>query len=392
MTNRVARFSYRPWEIERTPSICDQCSVGCNMRLDTRTHRLRRIVGRENTQVNDQWICDKGRFAHGWVNDEERLTMPLLRKDGELTPVPWQEALQFVVDRIRQISSASTAPDAIGGIGSAKLSNESNYLFQRFMRQVIGTNNIDHRDGGEVAALPTGLPALADIMKPQYGPDPNVDCVLLFGIDPSEELPILDLHLKRAVNRAGVKLIIAHPRKIELTRYGGPFLGYRPGTEAALLNALTKAALEAGDEDEAARRADGRRLPRRPSANSAASIPKTCEAAGELLAASERTLILYGRMAARGDIGPEMLNGLTNLATVTGNYERLAYVGLDANSQGCRDMGVLPDRLPGHANARTMRKRATGCTKLWGVNVPAQTRHDIQPDAGQRRRRHQGAP
>ena len=65
LTNRVARFAYRPWEIERTPSICNHCSVGCNMRLDTRTHRLRRIIGRENPQVNDQWICDKGRFAHG---------------------------------------------------------------------------------------------------------------------------------------------------------------------------------------------------------------------------------------------------------------------------------------------------------------------------------------
>ena len=91
--------------------------------------------------------------------------------------------------------------DAIGGIGSTKLSNESNYLLQRFMRQLIGTNNVDHRDGGDVAALPTGLPALADVMKPQYGPDPKHDVIFLFGIDPSEELPMLDLHLKRAVRR-----------------------------------------------------------------------------------------------------------------------------------------------------------------------------------------------
>ena len=91
--------------------------------------------------------------------------------------------------------------DAIGGIGSAKLSNESNYLLQRFMRQLVGTNNIDHRDGGDVSAIATGLPALAAMMKPQYGPDPEHDVVLLFGVDPSEELPVLDLHLKRAVRR-----------------------------------------------------------------------------------------------------------------------------------------------------------------------------------------------
>ncbi len=220
LTNRVARFAFRPWEIERTPSICNHCSIGCNLRLDTRTHTLRRVVGRENMQVNDQWICDKGRFANAWVSSEDRLTMPLLRKGEQLVPVSWQEALQYVADRLRSIKRQH-GPDAVGGIGSAKLSNESNYLLQRFMRQIVGTNNIDHRDGGDVAALPTGLPALADIMKPQYGPNPQVDTVLLFGIDPSEELPILDLHLKRAVRRGGVKLVIAHPRKVELTRYGG---------------------------------------------------------------------------------------------------------------------------------------------------------------------------
>ena len=248
LTNRVSRFSYRPWQIERTPSICNHCSLGCNIRLDSRTHRLRRIVGRENMQVNDQWICDKGRFAHGWVNNEQRLTTPLLRKNGQLVPVAWSEALQFVAERLQSIKQQQGA-DVIGGIGSAKLSNESNYLFQRFFRQIMETNNVDHRDGGDVTALPVGLPALADIMKPQYGPDPAVDTILLFGVDPSEELPILDLHLKRAVLRGGAKLIIVHPRKIELTRYNGPYLGYRPGTEATLLNALCKATLDAGDDE-----------------------------------------------------------------------------------------------------------------------------------------------
>ena len=368
LTNRVARFSYRPWEIERTPSICNQCSVGCNMRLDTRTHKLRRIVGRENSQVNDQWICDKGRFAHGWVNDDERLKMPLLRKNGDLTPVSWHEALQFVSDQLNQIVQ-NGGPDAVAGIGSPKLSNESNYLLQRFMRQVIGANNIDHRDGAEVAALPAGLPALADIMKPQYGPDPEYDCVLLFGIDPSEELPILDLHLKRAVTRSGVRLVIAHPRKIELTRYGGPYLGCHPGSEPALLNALTHAALAAsgqskprveqmiaGTTDEQLRTLCG-------------VEPDEVQRAGELLASSKRTLMIYGPMVARGEQGIAVLNGLTNLAAVTGNYEHLAYVGLEANSQGCRDMGVLPDRLPGHAALDDEEARQR-LRDLWGKEIP----------------------
>ncbi len=344
LTNRVSRFAYRPWEIERTPSVCMHCSVGCNVRLDSRTHQLRRIVGRENMQVNDQWICDKGRFAHAWVNDGNRLAAPLLRKNGKLTPVQWNEALAYIADRITGIKEKYGA-DSIGAIGSGKISNESNYALQRFMRTVVGTNNIDHRDGGEVAALPTGLPSLAELMKPQYGPDPQVDTVLLFGVDPSEELPILDLHIKRGILRGGVKLIIAHARKIELTRYDGPYLAYLPGGESSLLDRLIQAVQgPAKSEDES-----------------------SIQAAAKLLKESENALIVYGPMAARGDDGPSVRDGLERLAQAAGEGTRLAYAGLDGNAQGCRDMGILPDRLPGQfpldsASARTRLEALWGCS------------------------------
>ncbi len=131
LTNKVARFAYRPWQVERTPSIDPHFSTGDNLRIDTRSHKIRRIVGRENMQVNDQWIADKTRFAYEWVNSEDRLTMPLVRKDGELQPASWSEALQAVADGLSKAKEQHGA-DAIGGIGSTKLSNESNYLFQRF--------------------------------------------------------------------------------------------------------------------------------------------------------------------------------------------------------------------------------------------------------------------
>ena len=345
LTNRVSRFAYRPWEIERTPSICLHCSVGCNVRLDSRTHQLRRIVGRENMQVNDQWICDKGRFAHAWVNDENRLAAPQLRKNGKLTPVQWGEALAYISERLTGIKEKYGA-DSIGAIGSGKVSNESNYGLQRFMRAVIGTNNIDHRDGGEVAALPSGLPALAELMKPQYGPDPKFDTVMLLGVDPSEELPILDLHLKRAVLRGGVKLIIAHARQIELTRYDGPYLAYLPGGESALVGRLLQA-VQGSDlsEEEPA-----------------------IEAAAKLLKESESSLIVYGPMAARGENGPSVRDGLRQLARAAGEGAQVAYVGLDGNAQGCRDMGVLPDSLPGQFPLDDADARAR-LEALWGCNL-----------------------
>ncbi len=376
LTNRVARFSYRPWEIERTASICTHCSVGCNVRLDSRTHKLRRIVGRENMQVNDQWLCDKGRFAHAWVNAEDRLTMPMVRRNGELVGVPWAEALQVIADKLQAIKKANGA-DAIGGIGSAKLSNESNYLLQRFFRQMIGTNNIDHRDGGDVAALATGLPALADVMKPQYGPNPKVDTIFLFGVDPSEELPILDVHLKRAVRKGKAKLMIAHPRKIELTRYEGPYLGYKPGTEATLLNGLTaaalaaKAALETKEGDQPAIQNDSsaiEHLLRDLCGVDPAEVKRVAEA----LAQSKNALIIYGPQVARGEAGQNTLHGLTNLALATGHYDGLAYVGLEANSQGCRDMGLLPNALPGHA-ALDDKAAQQRLQTLWGATLPTKT-------------------
>lgn len=368
LTSRVARFGYRPWEVVRTPSVCNHCAVGCNLRLDSRSHTLRRVVGRENMAVNDQWLCDKGRFAYAWVNSEDRLTMPHVRKDGQLTPVPWSEALQYVADRLQEIKQRSGA-DAIGGIGSAKLSNEANYLFQRFMRQLVGTNNVDHRDGADVAALPGGMPALADVMKPQYGPNPKVDTVLLFGVDPGEELPILELHLKRGVRRGGMKLVIAHPRRIELTRYNGPYLGYRPGSEVTLLNALTQAALNAAETkpqgaDQVAQ-VDDDQLLQQTGVDAA-----TVKAAAEALAQSKNALILYGPMAARGANGAQVRDALANLALATGHADRLSFIGLEANSHGARDMGVLPNQLPGHAPLDDAAARAR-LEQAWGAPLPS---------------------
>lgn len=377
LTNRVARFSYRPWEIERTPSICNHCSVGCNTRLDSRTHSLRRIIGRENMQVNDTWICDKGRFAHAWVNSEERLKAPLLRKDGKLVPVQWSEALQFVADKIQAIADEHGA-DALGAIGSGKLSNEANYVLQRFFRQIVGTNNVDHRDGSDVAALPTGLPALANVMKPQYGPDPKVDTIFLFGIDPSEELPILDVHLKRAVRKGDAKLIVAHPRQIELTRYNGPYLGFEPGTEAALLNGLAKAVLDSDTELPAKAKTNLEKLKEWVEdadddtlTNLCGVDPAAVQEAAKLLAESDHALLVYGPMVAQGSQGQETLAGLVNLALLTGHAERLAYVGLDANSQGCRDVGLLPDKLPGHVSLSDS-EAVQRLERLWHCKLPSQ--------------------
>jgi NADH-quinone oxidoreductase subunit G len=385
LTNRVARFAYRPWEITRTASISIQDSMGSNIRMDSRTHKVRRIVGRENMQVNDQWIDDKTRFNHNWINHEDRLTTPLVRKNGQLVPATWSEALGVVADKLTAIKSRNGA-DAIGGIGSPKLSNEANYLFQKFFRQIVGTNNIDFRDGSAVAALPGGIPKLTEIMKPQYGPKPVVDTIFLFGVDPSEELPVLELHIKRAIRRGNAKLIIAHPRKIELTRYEQPFLGYRPGSEAVLLNALAQYAAAALPEDKpkvdvkALDTVSDEELFKATGVEAA-----TVKAAAEALAQSKNALIVYGPLVARGASGEVVRDGLSNLAQITGHYDRLSYIGIDANSLGARDMGVLPNQLPGYASLDDSEARAR-LQAVWGKtnfsNTPGKSYATMLDEAG----------
>ena len=145
------------------------CSIGCNLRMDSRTHKLRRMIGRENMRSTTSEYATRAALPrlgqrraaadHAAGAQERQIGSPNVeRSTGG--------------GRKAEGNQEQMAP-SIGAIGSAKLGNESNYLLQRFFRQLIGTNNIDHRDGGDVAAMPTGLPALADVMKPQYGPDPK---------------------------------------------------------------------------------------------------------------------------------------------------------------------------------------------------------------------------
>ena len=237
LTNRVSRFRYRPWEIKKTPSVCTLCPVGCNVRLDERAHALRRIVARENMAVNDEWICDKGRFLHQYVDHPDRLRTPLVREGGELRPATWEEALGQIVEAFSTIGSDACGPSAIGGIASARVSNEAAYLFQKFFRTLVGTNNVDFPDGSAVRAQATGLSNITDIAKS--------DLIVLVDFDPSEAAPLLDLHIKRAVRRAGAKLLIINPRRIELAKYPGAYLPVLPGNEAAALNELA-IAIQAG--------------------------------------------------------------------------------------------------------------------------------------------------
>jgi NADH-quinone oxidoreductase chain G len=328
LTSRVFRFQARSWELERTPSVCPYCGVGCNITLDVKMNMLCRIVGRENAEVNDQWLCDKGRFAHAFVHSPHRLKTPLVKRGDNLEPATWEEALRLISQRLGKIVEES-GPDSVGGIGSTRATNEANYLFQKFMRAVVGTNNVDH-----IGRVPDGARPLSSLAEVE-----NADVILLMGVDPIEEAPIVELFIRRAVLTKGTKIIVANPRRVPLNRYGGPWLAYKPGSEVALLNGLAK-------------RKTSNVKRKWPRLEKITGVPsEALEQAAEMLAQAERSLIICGPAS--------------NIQSPIPNTQ---YLAEDCNSLGALDMGVAPHLLPGRQSI-TQGEALKRFGRRWGAKL-----------------------
>jgi NADH-quinone oxidoreductase subunit G len=144
LTSRTYRFGGRPWEIKSTDSICSKCGNGCNIAVQTRLGEVARINGRTNDEINEEWTCDRGKFGQYYVNDDRRLRNPMVKREGRLVEVSWDEALITVQERIHHYRSHN-GPDSIAGIASTRCTVEENYLFAKMFRGMIGTNNVDHQ-------------------------------------------------------------------------------------------------------------------------------------------------------------------------------------------------------------------------------------------------------
>jgi len=339
LTSHVFRFQARSWELEKVPSICAYCGVGCNVTLDVKTNKLRRISARQNPAVNDGWLCDKGRFAHQYLDSPERVTQPLVRKDGELKPASWDEALNLVSQRLRE-TVQENGPHSVGGVGSASLTNEAAYLFQKLVRIVLGTNNVDY-----LGRLPDGAHPLPSTTEVQ-----EADVILLFGADPLEEAPIVELLIRRAVNLKGTQVIVADPRRVHLARYGGPWLAHRPGTEMAVLNGLAHVILAEGLHKGGHSVSELKEwvkdyTPAR--VEEITAVPaETLREAARVLTEAQKPILIYGADTVRGPQGQDFLAALNNLALLISAHEPGCLVQ-EPNSWGVLDMGLAPHLYPG---------------------------------------------
>jgi NADH-quinone oxidoreductase chain G len=366
------RFRARPWDLRQHVTICPWCSNGCSVRLGVRGMEILRARGTERRGVNQEYLCVRGRFGYGYVNDGARLSSALLRQGDALQPVAFDEAVAFAAARLREIVARDGA-DAVAFLGGETLNLEEQYLFQKLARAVLGTNHVDAR-----TRLPLPLAGTA-ILKATGGgrPLPSLDElgrtreVLVLGDDLQGESPLLQAVLIRGQHQAGLHLTVAHPRRVKLAqgKFGGAHLGLAPGSELALLNGLTRAALETGVVDAtqlpaevaagmpALRAALAEWTPERtaertgvPAAEIVAAARRLCEGSGH--PEQPGRAILIGRAYTEHPQAAALLQAVENLGWATGTLTAAAsgvlYAGPHSGTQGALDMGLAPDTLPGY--------------------------------------------
>jgi NADH-quinone oxidoreductase subunit G len=236
LMHKSYQYGPRPWDLVETESTCNHCGDGCRVRLSSRGNEVHRSVARQGTGINEEYLCVKGRYGMDFINAEGRLTQPLVRRNGELTPVSWDEALDHVGTRLREISEAK-GPDSIAVLGSRRVTNEGN-LAAAGVAKAVGTKNLSYVPDYDLAtffgSLGGRLARRDDIFA--------ADLVFVLGGDPKEYQPLTAYFVLQAHHRSKTEIVAAGARMPRLAKRAKQFLRVRPDSEAALLAALANGA------------------------------------------------------------------------------------------------------------------------------------------------------
>ncbi|MEI8352439.1 MAG: molybdopterin-dependent oxidoreductase [bacterium] len=247
----------RSWQLDKVNTTCPYCGVGCQITLhvDRASNRVVRVTGRD-IAPNNGMLCVKGRYGFEFHASPKRLTQPLIRKDGKLVPVSWDEALDYTAGRIKAIV-AKHGPDVFSALGSGRITNENNYAVAKFTRAVIKTNNVDHcartchapTVAGLAAAFGSGAAtnSIADILE--------ADVLFVIGSNMTEAHPVVSYYVKRAAKN-GATLIVVDPRKIDLVRWASLYAQQRVGTDVVFLNGIINEIFKNGWQNEEFMRAN----------------------------------------------------------------------------------------------------------------------------------------
>ncbi len=326
LTNTTYRFRARPWDLQTNPGLCLNCGVGCNVYVDHRVGKVVRVNGRTNEAVNEEWTCDRGKFGHGYVESEGRLTRVLVRKDDQLVDAEWGDAYSAILAQVKR--------GPVAGLVGGRRSNEELYMIRRTFEE-LGSAHLDHR------FEPFAPAAVADHAAFPIAAYEEAKSVLVFGCSPSDETPVLFLRLRKAWFQHGVRFVVAHHAETDVDSFADAILRYRPGTAAALAEGLA-----------------GRATPE-----------ATAEATGVSLAALQEAMGLLGGpvLTTRGLYDFE--DGARALEALRGLGGPVSVYGRTAADEAAALLGVTPG-----LGGKTTREILEGCadgsiSTLWLVGV-----------------------
>ena len=339
LTSQQYRYKTRPWEMTYTGTPCAHCGDGCKVTLNVRNNQIQRGNNRDQSGINGEFLCIKGRYAGDFTHHPDRLRTPLIRKNDRLEAATWQEAFEFITRKLKRTAEAY-GPEAIGFIGSNRTTNEENYLLNRFARTVIGTNNIDHHRTADFSALVAALEGdttryatMKDIAR--------TPAVLLVGNDPTHNHPLVAWKIRAAVRLRNTHLYLMNSREIKLQRQARQTVLLPPGSDADAVRALSGAETD---------------LP--------LDVARDLDRLRSSIENEKAVVILFG-----AELSGKAIHALIEFGKRLPGHTRYIALADYANSRGAADMGLLPDRLPGYAASGDDEGR-TKWARHWKTTLP----------------------
>ncbi|MBE9542255.1 MAG: molybdopterin-dependent oxidoreductase, partial [Proteobacteria bacterium] len=347
---------------KESSTICGFCGVGCSLVMGSVDGQIIEVnPSHKEDTVNRSTLCVRGHFAHDFLNVSERLTSPLIRRDGELSPATWDEALEVVAKGLISIKKKN-GPQSLAFLGSSKCTVEENYIFQKMARVILGTNNVDNGSyGSEKAVINLINEKLigGDRIKPLSGLE-EAEIIFVIGADPTQSAPVVGYYLKRASRIKGIPLIVADPRKTGLVPFSSLWLPIAPHSDYAMINALAAILYKRQSYDtdfinkftesfdlycDGLSSVDLKKVSR----VTGLSI-ELMEKAADLIEGKKIAFVIgHGIMQQR--YGTLAMDALLNLALMTGSLggdgQGIYLLARENNQMGAWDMGAAPDFLPG---------------------------------------------
>jgi len=363
-------------------TICPYCAVGCEIRVGIKDGRITQVLPSPDSPVNRGHLCVKGRYAWEYVNAADRIIHPMIRKNGTWKTVSWEEAIWYTAARLSAIRKQH-GPDSIALLGSARGTNEENYLVQKFARTVIGTNNVDncarvcHQPTAKAMTIMLGAGAATN----SFDDIEKARTIMIVGSNTTESHPVIGARIRQMALH-GVGLIVIDPRKIELTKYASCHLQLKPGTNVALFNAMAQVIISEGwyDADFVEKQLTGwedycafiNEYTPEMVAEQCGVPPEQIREAARLYAANSPSICFHGLGLTEQTQGTESVMTLVNLALLTGNIGKPG-TGINPlrgqnNVQGAAVMGCDPVAYTGLALVKNEKARFEA---LWNTPLPA---------------------